>query len=111
MVKKLLWRRSFVHKACNIATIISFPFIREALDYLVKESLDRIYIRPALESIGAEDPNEIIFTSGGSESNNMALNSAMQTLGKDAVIISSPTEHSAILSPIEEIQKRDHKTV
>ena len=56
VVKKLLWHRSFVHKACNIATIISFPFIREAFDYLVKESLDRIYIRPALESIGAEDP-------------------------------------------------------
>ena len=76
----------------------------------VRRAIDKARIQVA-SLIGAEDPNEIIFTSGGSESNNMALNSGMQTLGKDAVIISSPTEHSAILSPIEEIQKRDHKIV
>ena len=76
----------------------------------VRRAIDKARVQVA-SLIGAEDPNEIIFTSGGSESNNMALNSGMQTLGKDAVIISSPTEHSAILSPIEEIQKRDHKIV
>ena len=76
----------------------------------VRRAIDKARIQVA-SLIGADDPNEIIFTSGGSESNNMALNSGMQTLGKDAVIISSPTEHSAILSPIEEIQKRDHKII
>ena len=59
--------------------------------------------------IGADDPNEIIFTSGGSESNNMALQSGLQSLGDESVIISSPTEHSAILGPIENLQKKGHK--
>ena len=48
-----------------------------------------------------------LFLRGGSESNNMALQSAMQTLGDESVVISSPTEHSAILGPIEELQKKD----
>lgn len=76
----------------------------------VKRAIDKARIKVA-SLIGADDPNEIIFTSGGSESNNMALQSAMQTLGDESVVISSPTEHSAILSPIDELQKKDHKIV
>jgi len=76
----------------------------------VKRAIDKARIKVA-SLIGADDPNEIIFTSGGSESNNMALQSAMQTLGDESVVISSPTEHSAILGPIDELQKKDHKIV
>ena len=76
----------------------------------VKRAIDKARIQVA-SLIGAEDPNEIIFTSGGSESNNMALHSGVQTLGNKSVVISSPTEHSAILGPIEELQKKGHKVV
>ena len=76
----------------------------------VKRAIDKARIQVA-SLIGAEDPNEIIFTSGGSESNNMALNSGVQTLGNKSVVISSPTEHSAILGPIEELQKKGHKVI
>ena len=76
----------------------------------VKRAIDKARIQVA-SLIGAEDPNEIIFTSGGSESNNMALQSGVQTLGNEAVVISSPTEHSAILGPIEELQKKGHKVI
>lgn len=76
----------------------------------VKRAIDKARIQVA-SLIGAEDPNEIIFTSGGSESNNMALQSGVQTLGNESVVISSPTEHSAILGPIEELQKKGHKVI
>ncbi len=76
----------------------------------VKRAIDKARIQVA-SLIGAEDPNEIIFTSGGSESNNMALHSGVQTLGDKSVVISSPTEHSAILGPIEELQKKGHKVI
>ena len=76
----------------------------------VKRAIDKARIQVA-SLIGADDPNEIIFTSGGSESNNMALQSGLQSLGDESVIISSPTEHSAILGPIENFQKKGHKVI
>ncbi len=45
-------------------------------------------------------PEEIIFTSGGTESNNMALFSIAQHL-PDAHFASSSIEHSAVLKPLE----------
>lgn len=45
-------------------------------------------------------PNEIIFTSGGTESDNMILHCAVKDLGVKR-IISSPIEHHAILHAIE----------
>jgi len=48
--------------------------------------------------IGAEHEREIVFTSGGSESNNAAILSALETqTGRDE-IITSTVEHPAILS-------------
>ena len=71
----------------------------------MKRAIDKARIQVA-SLIGADDPNEIIFTSGGSESNNMALQSGLQSLGDESVIISSPTEHSAILGPYRKPSKK-----
>lgn len=49
--------------------------------------------------IGAE-PSEIIFTSGGTESNNAAIKGAIKASGKNHVI-TSRAEHHAVLHPIE----------
>ncbi len=51
---------------------------------------------------------EIFFTSGGTESNNMALCGAVRDLGVQH-IISSPLEHHCILHTLERIQQ-DHHT-
>ena len=47
---------------------------------------------------------EIFFTSGGTESNNMALKCAVRDLGVTR-IISSPTEHHAVLHTLESLEK------
>ena len=49
-------------------------------------------------------PSEIIFTSGGTEADNMILRSAVRDLGVQT-IITSKTEHHAILHTIEQLEK------
>lgn len=53
--------------------------------------------------IGAE-PSEIIFTSGGTESNNAAIKGAMSASSKKH-IITSGAEHHAVLHPVENLLK------
>tara|TARA_B100000963_G_scaffold338632_1_gene335670 strand:+ start:6323 stop:7465 length:1143 start_codon:yes stop_codon:yes gene_type:complete len=50
------------------------------------------------------DPQEIIFTSGGTESDNMILRCAVKDL-KVKTIISSVLEHHAVLHPLDELEK------
>ena len=57
--------------------------------------------------IGAE-PNEILFTSGGTESNNIILNGVFQLQDPEHDqnhIITSSIEHDAVLEPIREFEK------
>src|SRR5690606_12105694 len=49
-------------------------------------------------------PSEIIFTSGGTEANNMILRSAVRDLGIQT-IITTKIEHHAVLHTIEQLQK------
>ena len=61
--------------------------------------------------IGAEFDHEIIFTSGGTESNNTAIRSALQVQpGRDEVI-TSMVEHPAILSLCDWLEKHEGVTV
>jgi len=59
----------------------------------------------AAEFLNAE-PEEVIFTSGGTESNNLALKGIINTssLAKPHIIISQ-IEHHAVLRPIESLEK------
>lgn len=53
------------------------------------------------ELVGA-DPAEIIFTSGGTESTNMALKWLARAVGrKSGRVVTSAIEHSAVLKPVE----------
>lgn len=59
--------------------------------------------RIVAKCIGAE-PGEIFFTSGGTESNNMALRCAVEATGiKHA--ITSPIEHHCVMHTMEELEK------
>lgn len=51
---------------------------------------------------------EVFFTSGGTESNNMAIHCAVRDLGVQR-IISSPTEHHNVLHPLEVLEQQGVK--
>ncbi len=49
------------------------------------------------------EPAEIVFTSGGTESNNAAINSALQLERRGKHVITSAVEHSAVLRPCQDL--------
>ena len=56
--------------------------------------------------IGAEHSHEIVFTSGGTESDNAAILSALETqAGRNEVIVSA-AEHHAVLAQVQHLAKR-----
>lgn len=72
--------------------------------------------RERLAALLGCEPMEIVFTSGGTESNNAVINSALQLegRGKSATgrirrgehVITSAVEHSAVLGPCQDLAKR-----
>ena len=60
--------------------------------------------------IGAE-PSEIIFTSGGTESDNAVIQGVMALAGDKNELITSPGEHHAVLHPIELSKVKGFKPV
>jgi len=59
------------------------------------------------EGIGAE-PREIVFTSGATESNNLAIRGVMERPRRRGNhLVSVQTEHHAVLEPLRRVAKRD----
>ena len=62
-------------------------------------------------AIGAE-PREIVFTSGATESNNLAIGGVAQRRERrPGRIVSCPTEHKSVLAPIARLAKRGFQIV
>jgi cysteine desulfurase len=60
--------------------------------------------------VGAE-PREIVFTSGGTESNNLAISGALKLAGDRRRVITSAIEHSSILAPLAELERHGAEIV
>ncbi|MEK6711881.1 MAG: cysteine desulfurase NifS [Nitrospinota bacterium] len=56
--------------------------------------------------IGAGDPEEIIFTSGGTESDNMALRGALAAAGGEGHIVTTAVEHPAVLDTCRALEAK-----
>lgn len=59
--------------------------------------------------IGAENPNEIIFTSCGSESDNMAIRGAVDAMGGHPHVITTRVEHAAVLGPCHYLEDKGYR--
>ncbi|MFZ0658882.1 MAG: aminotransferase class V-fold PLP-dependent enzyme, partial [Candidatus Binataceae bacterium] len=62
------------------------------------------------ELVGAE-PRELVFTSGGTESNNLAISGAFKLAGDRRRVITSAIEHSSVLAPLAELERRGAEVV
>lgn len=114
-------RINFDHLACSPI----LPEVREAMIPLLSEDIGNPLSRHlfgekpkrALEEsrhcvaelIGA-DAEEIIFTSCGSESNNMAIKGIVQAqIKKGKHIIASPIEHHSVHHPLKSLEKQGYE--
>ncbi len=59
--------------------------------------------------IGAEHPSEIVFTSCGSESDNMAIRGTVDAVGGHPHIITSRVEHAAVLGPCHYLEDKGYR--
>jgi cysteine desulfurase len=62
--------------------------------------------RERLAALLACEPSEIVFTSGGTESNNAVVNSALQFESRGKHVVTSAVEHTAVLRPCQDFTKR-----
>jgi cysteine desulfurase len=68
-------------------------------------------VRAQVASVIGADPRQIVFTSGGTESNNLAIFGAITAVSQRRKIISSEIEHSSILAPLAELDRRGFEVV
>jgi cysteine desulfurase len=62
--------------------------------------------RERLAALLGCEPSEIVFTSGGTESNNAVIHSALEFVPLGKHVIASAVEHSAVLRPCQDVEKR-----
>jgi cysteine desulfurase len=89
------------------------PFLRESygnpssgyqFGMKVRRAIDQA--RERVAALFECEPSEIVFTSCGTESDNAAINSALQFEPRGKHIVTSAVEHSAVLRLCQELEKR-----
>ncbi len=83
------------------------PSSMHAFGGRVKPALDNARTR-VTELVGASDPGEIIFTSGGTESDNAAIYSAIQAFPEKKHIITTRVEHPAVRSVCNHLRRQGY---
>lgn len=74
----------------------------------------RKHVERAREQVAAllgADPSEIIFTSCGTESDNMAIRGAAEAAGRRLNVITTRVEHPAVLEPCRRLRDENHHLV
>ena len=94
------------------------PYFTE--DFGNSSSVSHVYGQRALKAInkaqehvanliGADDPKSIFFTSGATESNNIALKGVMFGQTKPGHLVTTATEHKAVLDPADFVSSKGHE--
>jgi cysteine desulfurase len=109
----------------NATTQLDPAVIEEMLPFLIRyygnpssgygfAAMARKAINLARERVAALlgcEPTEIVFTSGGTESNNAVINSALRSELRGKRVVTSAVEHSAVLRPCQDIAKQGCEVV
>ncbi len=97
---------------------VMMPFLREeygnanSAHHLGQQA--KVAVEKAREKVAQllnAEPSEIIFTSGGTESDNASINGLLMIRKGKSEIISSELEHHAVLHPVEFSKLTGHKPV
>lgn len=67
------------------------------------QAVDRA--RQSIAGLAGAAPREIVFTSGATESNNLALKGAVESAGGRGHIVTMATEHRAVLDPVRRLER------
>jgi cysteine desulfurase len=67
--------------------------------------------RTQVASLVGASPRSIVFTSGGTESNNLAILGAAQAAPQRRRIVTTAIEHSSVLAPLAELENRGYEIV
>ena len=67
--------------------------------------------RAQVAAVVGTSSRQMVFTSGGTESNNLAILGAITAASRRRKIVSSEIEHSSILSPLAELERRGFEVV
>jgi cysteine desulfurase len=57
------------------------------------------------------DPDEVIFTSGGTEANNLAIRGAIAALGRKGLLVTSSIEHPAVAAPCAWLERQGWRVI
>jgi len=104
----------------NATTQLDPAVIEEMLPFLTKyygnpssgygfAAIARKAINLARERLAALlgcEPAEVVFTSGGTESNNAVINTTLQFEPRGKYVVTSAVEHSAVVSPCQDLAKQ-----
>jgi cysteine desulfurase len=72
----------------------------------VREAIERA--REQVATLLGCDPGEIVFTSGGTESNNTAIHSALVSRPECKHVVTTAVEHSAVRNPAQHLEKHGY---
>lgn len=64
-----------------------------------------------VEAIGASRPEEILFTSGGTEADNLALRGVLASIPPERVLVVGATEHAAVLDTAADLEAKGRRVV
>jgi cysteine desulfurase len=109
----------FIYFDNNATTPVDPAVIEEMLPFLTKyygnpssgyafAAKSRKAIELARERVAALlgcDTSEIVFTSGGTESNNAVIHSALQFEPRGKRVVTTAVEHSAVLRPCQDLER------
>jgi cysteine desulfurase len=93
-----------------LRTVFGNPSSVHSYGQEAKTALDRA--RAAVAALLAAEPTEIVFTSGGSESNNLAIRGAAEALADSGRrhLVASAIEHEAVLRTLKALSRRGWTT-